>query len=102
MKTGQLKAAREKAGLTMTQMAVAIAVPLRLYVNYELGFAEPSKQTLMRMALVLRISVSELVDLETLTEDMLSPFERQVLAAMRSGLTVEDFQKMLDDAKQGK
>ncbi len=56
-----LKALREKAGLTQAQMAARAGVPFRTYQNWEGGFREPRLQALAPLADALGVTVDELI-----------------------------------------
>lgn len=56
----ELRAAREKAGLTQTQVAQCAEVTDRMYQDYEYNKSEPGVRTAIRIARALDSTVEEL------------------------------------------
>lgn len=56
-----LRALREKAGKTQSELATKAGVPFRSYQNWETGSREPRIAALVALAETLGVSVDELV-----------------------------------------
>ncbi len=57
---GRIKIARERAGLSQTATAKKCGLSRSGYRNYECGYREPGYATLLALAEVLKVKVSEL------------------------------------------
>ena len=55
VKNMELKAAREKRGLTQTQVANKVGIAERAYQNYEIGVRKPSAEIAIRISVALKI-----------------------------------------------
>lgn len=65
----ELRAAREKCGMTQAQVAKNAQIGERLYQDYEYGNKEPGVRTAIRIARVLNSTVEDLFGAATPKED---------------------------------
>ena len=60
-----LRLIREKKGISQTNMAKAVGIPVSTYRNYEKTTRQPSYETLIQIASILEISIDALLENKT-------------------------------------
>lgn len=94
-----LRQARERRGLSQTELARRIETGPNQITRYENGQAEPSPTLLKRLAVHLEVTSAYLLGLSDLSSTPgLAPHERQVLEALRQGQT-RDLLHLLEQAR---
>lgn len=88
----RLRQARERRGLSQTELSRRISTGINQVTRYENGQAEPSPVVLKRLASHLEVTSDYLLGLADtptppLSTSDLAPHERQLLEALRQGQT---------------
>lgn len=102
----RLRQARDMRNLTQEEFAAQMGVAYQQIWRWESGKNDPSGDTLKRMASVLEVTTDYLLGLThdpigTITEEDLTPLERRLIAAVRSGATVEALEALTSLSKHG-
>lgn len=79
METGdRIKRARKKSGLTQKQLGESLGVSAAMIAQYETGVRNPKFETLQKIANILCVSVTDLIEsisIGPMTEDDINAFE---------------------------
>lgn len=102
----RLKKIRDERELSQSALAEMLGFGQNQIYRYETGLSEPSPDVLVRLAKELGVTADYLLGLTDdpkghLEEEALSPMERKLIAALRSGRLVEALDVVTELAKSG-
>lgn len=83
MNIENLKKAREKAGLTQAQAAIAIGVSDGTYKNYEQGKREPNGDKMVTIANLFGVTTDYLLGRDSQKSNELTPTQREEIATQK-------------------
>jgi transcriptional regulator with XRE-family HTH domain len=96
LRSERMREVRVARGLTQEELAARIGINLRQISRYEAGESDPTGDALARLAKEMQVSADYLLGLTDDPNehlgDELSPMERKLIAAVRSGHIVEALQ----------
>jgi len=102
MRGDRLRLLREKRGMTHQEIADAIGIGYASVYRYESEKIDPSSETVLKLAKLFDVSTDYLMGNNDdaspqLRVDNLSPVEKRVLSALRSGNRVEAIRLIVSD-----
>lgn len=105
MRGDRLALIRKQRGYSQEDLSQATGIGVKMVGRYERGEVDPSGESLAKIASLLEVSADYLLGLveepeQRLTEEMLSPMERKLITAVRSGLLADAIEAALNLSKE--